>query len=256
MIHFTYDKTFEGFLSLVSDSYELNLKPERITAPDNYQAEFFCDTFDVATDKEKSDELWKRLHEKLSENACRMLSTVFLSELPGIELLLYQFIDKALNSPQNIESNFAEPCVMEVSNIFKKVAREAQRTSMFVRFQKTADEVFYASFDPKYNVLPLTIHHFKNRFADQKWVIFDTRRKYGYFYDLDKVAEITFASSHINAVNGNIDDEIRAEDDLQFRELWKNYFTSLTIKERINRKLHLQHLPKRFWKYLPEKQPF
>jgi len=256
MIHFTYDKTFDGFLNLVAYSYELGLKPERITSVDNYQTDFFCETFNVVTDKEKSDELWKRLHEKLSDNACHIISTVFLSELPEVELLLYRFIDKALNSSQNIESNFAEPCVMEVSALFKKVAREAQRVSMFVRFQKTSDDVFYASFDPKYNVLPLTIGHFKNRFADQKWAIFDTHRKYGYFYDLDKVSEITFTTLHVHTASGNIDTEIMAEDDLQFRELWKNYFTSLTIKERINRKLHLQHLPKRFWKYLPEKQPF
>jgi probable DNA metabolism protein len=45
-----------------------------------------------------------------------------------------------------------------------------------------------------------------------------------------------------------------AEDEQLFQKLWKAYFKSLTIKERINPKLQRQHLPKRYWKYLTEKQ--
>ena len=32
------------------------------------------------------------------------------------------------------------------------------------------------------------------------------------------------------------------------------YFKTIAIKERINPKLHRQHLPVRFWKYMTEKQ--
>ena len=45
-----------------------------------------------------------------------------------------------------------------------------------------------------------------------------------------------------------------AADEKQFQELWKEYFKVLAIKERINPKLHAQLLPRRFWKYLTEKQ--
>ena len=40
-----------------------------------------------------------------------------------------------------------------------------------------------------------------------------------------------------------------------YQELWKAYFKSVDIPERRNLKLHLQHVPKRYWKYLVEKQP-
>jgi len=36
--------------------------------------------------------------------------------------------------------------------------------------------------------------------------------------------------------------------------MWKEYFKTIAIKERINPKLHRQHLPVRFWKYMTEKQ--
>ncbi|RYZ23730.1 MAG: DUF4130 domain-containing protein, partial [Chitinophagaceae bacterium] len=40
-----------------------------------------------------------------------------------------------------------------------------------------------------------------------------------------------------------------------YQELWKQYFKSVNIAARKNTKLHIQHMPKRYWKYLPEKQP-
>ena len=44
-----------------------------------------------------------------------------------------------------------------------------------------------------------------------------------------------------------------AEDEQLFQQLWRTYFKTIAIKERINPKLHRQNLPVRFWKYLTEK---
>jgi len=37
-----------------------------------------------------------------------------------------------------------------------------------------------------------------------------------------------------------------------YQKLWKSYFTHINIQERKNLKLQRQHMPRRFWKYLPE----
>ena len=39
-----------------------------------------------------------------------------------------------------------------------------------------------------------------------------------------------------------------------FQQLWKTYFKSTTIKERLNPRKHKQDMPVRYWKYLTEKQ--
>ncbi|RZL34744.1 MAG: DUF4130 domain-containing protein, partial [Pedobacter sp.] len=39
-----------------------------------------------------------------------------------------------------------------------------------------------------------------------------------------------------------------------YTHLWKDYFKSTNIESRKNTKLHVQHVPKRYWKYLTEKQ--
>lgn len=46
---------------------------------------------------------------------------------------------------------------------------------------------------------------------------------------------------------------ILADAEKDYQELWKTYFKAVDIPERRNMKLHVQHVPKRYWKYLIEK---
>lgn len=43
------------------------------------------------------------------------------------------------------------------------------------------------------------------------------------------------------------------EKDEYFQHLWKQYYHSTNIEARRNMKLHIKHVPKRYWKYLVEK---
>ncbi|MFC0876775.1 TIGR03915 family putative DNA repair protein [Saccharicrinis sp. FJH2] len=250
----TYDGTFEGFLTLVFDCYDLKIFPEVIIGKNPEQMQIFNSDYEVVSDRAKAKRVWKGLHKKISGVSCEMLFRVFLSEQTDIEQVLLNYIKRAFASPSNTESDFRDEFVLKIYKVNKMVGREAERILMFVRFQKTVDDIYYASFDPKYNVLPLTISHFENRFTDQKWVIYDTRRNYGFYYDMKETQEITFSESAVNPVSGKIDEHIMAEDEKLFQTLWKTYFDATCIRERLNPRLHMQFLPKRFWKYLPEKQ--
>lgn len=92
----------------------------------------------------------------------------WLSELPEIDMLLFRYIRKALDSPQSIELNFGDPDILEVSKIWKKVSNEKERIIQFTRFQKTADNIFFAPIEPVHNVLSLVTRHFQDRFAKPK----------------------------------------------------------------------------------------
>lgn len=182
-----------------------------------------------------------------------MLSYVWLSEVEKSDELLFRYIRKTFDSKESIELNFADDDVLQLRNLAKKVNTEKHRLIEFVRFQKAADDIFFAPVTPDHNCLPLVISHFTDRFTDQKWIIYDTKRNYGYFYDLKTVTEMTLDSTHLFPA-GKLDEELMAKDEKLFQELWKGYFKSMTIKERINPKLQRQLLPKRYWKYLTEKQ--
>lgn len=253
MIVFFYDKTFEGLLTTIFDAYSRKVFPDKLLAEGDIAPMFMDDSYTVVTQEDKATRVWKGLENKLSKGACNMLTYVWLSEEEGSDDLMFRYIRKALDNKISIETNFADIDVLQMSQLARKVSHEELYLKQFVRFQKATDDIFFAPVFPRYNALPLAIGHFKDRFSDQKWVIYDMKRKYGYYYDLNTMVEITLDNDE-HLLGGKLDEKLMAEDEKLFQELWKGYFKSMTIKERINPKLHRQHMPKRFWKYLTEKQ--
>ena len=183
-----------------------------------------------------------------------MLYRCYLSEIPDIELILLRYIQKALASPVSIEVNFADDDVLALSKIYKKESREPSRILQFVRFQKTADGMYFAVMDPIYNVLPLCADFFQDRYADQPWLIYDTRRNFGLYYDLTKTEIVRFEHPPVHLKTGKISTEQQDDYERASQELWKDYLQAITIQPRKNLRLQRQFMPKRFWKYLIEKE--
>ena len=253
MTIFFYDRTFEGLLSAVFEAYRLKIFPEKLLPAGDIPQLFADTTHTVASNEEHANRVWQGLQKKLSKQVCNMLTHVWLSELKGSDELLFRYICKTFATDKKIQYNFGDADVLEVQKIARKVGHEVQYLKQFVRFQKAADDIFFAPVRPQYNALPLSIRHFTDRFADQQWVIYDLRRQYGYYYDLHTTQEITFTDDD-HLLSGKLDEALMAADEKLFQDLWKSYFKALAIKERINPRLHKKNMPVRFWQYLTEKQ--
>ena len=55
-------------------------------------------------------------------------------------------------------------------------------------------------------------------------------------------------------IDGRLNDEVLSDDDHLLQDLWRTYFKAICIKERMNPRKQLQDMPKRYWRYLTEKQ--
>ncbi|BCI62705.1 TIGR03915 family putative DNA repair protein [Coprobacter secundus] len=254
MTIFIYDKTFEGLLTCIFDAYFKKSFPDFLLSEKDSLPLFYDELITIYTDNEKSSRVWICLQHKLSKLALSCLAACWLSELPNIDIIMFRYIHKVIDAKQSIELNFGDPDVLEISKIGRKVGQEKGRIIQFLRFQKTIDGIYFAAIEPLYNVLSLVIEHLKRRFKDQKWLIYDMKRNYGYYYDLSEVKEITFDNlKDIQFISGLLNENIMDKDEKLFQQLWKEYFKATTIQERINPKLHRQNMPVRFWKYLIEK---
>ena len=252
-LYFVYDGTFEGILTCVFDAFELKQIPKKIVF--DALSELFVEVHKVETDDKKSNRVLEGLKNKISASALSMLYVCWLSELQGVEMHIFNYICKAFLAEKSIEVNFADVDVLELSKIYHKVKREEERTRQFVRFQKAKDDTYFAAISPIHNVLPLAVDFFTERFADQKWVIYDIKREYALSYDLQKTEIIYFEDLRIDKQTGKLHKDLLAEEEFNFQIGWKEYLHSISIKERKNLKLQRQNMPKRFWKYLTEKQP-
>lgn len=253
MLVFFYDKTFEGLLTAIFDAYNRKTFPDTLVPEGDVVPLFMEESYNVSSQHDKASRVWTALEKKMSKQACNMLIHAWLSEVQGCDNVIFRYIRKMIDSSITIETNFHDKDVFELHQLAKKVRKEKHYLEMFVRFQKVADDIFFSPVSPIYNALPLVIDHFKDRFADQRWLIYDIKRRYGYFYDLNTVEEITLTDENL-LLRGKLDDNLMAEDEKRFQELWKGYFKAMTIKERINLRHQRQQMPRRFWKFLTEKQ--
>jgi len=254
MTQVIYDGTYEGWVTAVFEIYEYKLQ-DIVFAKNEASADLlFSTNHTVITDEGKVKRVLSGLQKRLSKNGFQGLYNAFLSETNKIEEIMFRYVAYVLSSTVNVEDDFSNNDVLELRKVIRLTGKEAHRMEAFVRFQLTKDQLYYAIVEPDCNVLPLIENHFKSRYADQRWLIYDAKRKYGIYYDLKNVSTVAL-QFNTESNSSKFLAEIGDEGEELFQDLWRNYFKSVNIESRKNTKLHLQHMPKRYWKNLTEKIP-
>ena len=287
MTTYIFDNTLDGLLTAVFDSFALHQQPQLLA--EGEQLPLFADEpYRVVTDEEKAARVWKGLEKHLSREALRIISISWMSEERTLNQPLFNYICKVFLAGKDLSHNASDPDVLAVRNTCRRVLHEEQRMKQFIRFQKAKDGTYLAVVAPDHNVLPLIIDHFLDRFNDQSWLIYDARRHYGYYYGSpyptgphptspigeessaqtvfpprgDKrgadraVVRITFedeTSVPFDLTNGKLDAAVLSTDDQLFQDLWRTYFKAICIRERINPRKQLNDMPRRYWRYMTEK---
>lgn len=245
-----YDRSFDGFLSLVFEVFRRKLNPEFLLGPDEPPPLLAGEIIDINTDQAAADRVWRGLEKKFSAIGRRQIIYGWLAEGPG-PLTALGYV-RAVYAGVS-ETDFSHPAVLGLRQAARKVSQEIERLRQFVRFQKTAEGVYFAALAPDYDVLPLALEHFRDRFGDQKWAIYDLKRSYGFYYDLTELREIGFFKP-VDPASGRLAEAELAEDELLLQQAWQSYYNSINIAERANPRQQLGYMPRRYWAYLTEKQ--
>lgn len=246
-----YDGSFDGLFTAIFEVFEYRYKDMEIVNRERFHQEnIFAEIHEVITQTDKSERVLKKLEQHLGKQVIHIFLKVFLSEDPELEKVILSAVQQSIKHPEkNILENYADADMMKISKIYKSVDRESHRMTAFVRFEKMQDGIFFSKIDPDFNVLPLIRKHFSDRYQDQKWMIYDLRRNYGIFYDLE-ASDFFYPDEKLDIKNYQ---EKFHDEEKNYQTLWQRYFTKTNIVERKNMKLHVQHVPKRYWKYLTEK---
>lgn len=253
MEHYVFDGSFDGLLTLIFDWYVRKPTQIKVWREQDYMPSIFEEKYEVITDEVKANRVRKKLKEKLSKTGWRQFYCTFLSEQVEAFQHLFAFAKYVIDSPFEVETDYGNADVLFIAQMHRKVNREKHHFEAFIRFEKLPDGTFYSTIEPKYHVLPLLLHHFKNRYADQNWIIYDLIRKTGLYYNKTEEKVIPIHLEFAPKQNHSIVKTFEPTEE-QYQNLWKGYFKSANIPARKNSKLHVQMLPKRFWKYLTEKE--
>ena len=257
-IVFLYDGSFQGMLTAIFEAYKQKVSGDsRIVSTERYLAGFFDDATEIITDIEKSDRVAKGILQKISAEAFRLILTSFLSEIEGVETLILEYINLGFRKGEKINRLIGDDKVFLINSYSQKVGSETHRMKGLIRFKKLMDNSFYASIEPDFNILPLLENHFHKRFGQQNWIIHDLKREKALIHKdglIELCPVLDWESSPLN--DKNTQQSVVSEDEALYASAWKKYFKSIAIKNKINPRLQMQFMPKKYWKHLTEKESF
>ena len=239
-----YDSTFEGFLTAVFVVFEYRYEEVAIVAQHLFAPSLFEEAITVYTDAAKAERVLNKIEQGWGKEGKAVVLRAFLSEEEGMENYLLAAIRLMIQHPEEqVLENYGNMAIAAIQKAAKSVGREVHRMKEFVRFEKVGD-LYFAKIVPEYDVLALVVPHFKSRFSDQQWVLYDPQRAYGFAYNLEEVIPFTPADKQFGKLSTSLPDG--------YEMLWKTYFQHINIAERKNSKYQLRNMPKRYWQYLPE----
>jgi probable DNA metabolism protein len=239
-----YDGSYAGFLSAVFEAYRQKLTSPAIVAHSHRPA-LFADGIPVETVEAHAERVASGIEHRAGSETIDRIYRAFLSDERGRERILFEHIAAIIRYGAAAANNVLFEHVLAVAKMAKRTGKEVHRMHAFVRFEEAADGTFVSTIAPDCDVIPLIGHHFKLRYPVMHWAIYDERRGYGIYYDTESIRWME-GVEHLHA---------DAEMEPRFQELWKAYFRAVNIPERRNARLHLQHVPRRYWRYLTEKRP-
>lgn len=242
---YIYDGTWNCFLTAVHHYYYDRQNVTNIESALSYYPNLIDEYREIATDTEKAKAVENAIRGKISHESLDNIIHCFFSEIAGREMWILNYIKLGFKIGSKIDSMLGTQTVLDVLIPARKVNSEAHLMLGILRFELLENNIYYAPIQPDHNIITFIAPHFKQRFADQNWVIHDIKRNLAALYN---------TKSMIISYMDLADIPDRHADELKFQSLWKNYFKHIAIKSRINPKLQKQFIPKRYWKQLTEKK--
>jgi hypothetical protein len=191
----------------------------------------------------------------------------WMSELP-IEAELVRFARKVLDGGRRAPGGLSSPAARreaeaaaadrgnpDAETAFAaahRVWKELDRLRGLLRFSPGAGGVHTARCAPDHFVLPGLAGHFTIRFGEAPWAIIDERRGLALVRGAGAEARILPLEEAPRSIAVSGQDPEGSGD--PWEELWRRYHRVIANESRANPGLQTQLMPRRYWKYLPEKR--
>lgn len=199
----------------------------------------------IATDMEKATRVREAIRQKISTRALELCEHVFLSAMPSKEMAVLHFAILGFRMGAKTPNMLTHPQVAPLLAAEKHLLGEAHLLLGFVRFADQ-DGKLVAAIRPKNFVLPLLAPHFADRYAQETFLIVDRTYQVALAYCQGR-------SELVEAAEGLV--TCPSEEEQYYRGLWKRFYQTIAIQERINHRCRRSHMPKRYWEHILEVQP-
>jgi len=240
-VAYMYDGSLEGLLCCVYESYYQKELPVLIFSQSEPQATLF-EVKEIVTNSERSKRVEHSIIHSISHEAWRLVRLCYFSKLENREIHILNFLRMGYKIGYSVTNMLADDTVRTIVKTAKNVGSESHFYKEFLRFSEY-NGALVAIIEPKNFVLPMIVHHYCDRFPNEQFLIYDETHKYALIY---QNGECTIRQlEHFEVPKA-------CENEEKYRKLWIRFYDTIAIESRINPKLRINNMPKRYWKHLTE----
>ena len=155
--------------------------------------------------------------------------------------LLYQALWRIDRGESALMQQHTDPLVHRLRRMAATVRHDQHRMTAFLRFRMVHDpdgEIYVAWYEPQHHILRRTASFFIDRFASMRFSI------------LTPDLTLNWDRTAAHYTPGLLKQDAPPEDAME--EWWQRYYAAIFNPARVNMQLTRRHMPKHFWKNLPE----
>ena len=223
---------FSGWRSAARDLIRANVRPDQVEwLEDRASGSLFGEQ--PAADEHADADVTFNVPRSFVELA----AVVVLHKDPGKFPLLYRLLWRLRRESYLLR----DPLDADVARAYamsKSVERDIHKMHAFVRFRQVADGLRIAWFEPEHHILEAAAPFFMRRFANFQWSI------------LTPECSAHWDTHMLSFGPGGRRSDAPAQD--AHEELWRTYYASIFNPARLKPAAMRQHMPKKYWRNLPE----
>ena len=238
---YLYDGSFDGLLCCIYESYYEKELPSLIFNYDEVQETLFP-VKEIKTNEAAALKVEKSIIKSISPEALRLVRLCYFSNMENREIIILNFLRLGYKTGPSVLNKLTDETVLAITNIARTVSRESNYYKEFLRFSDYNGSLV-AIIEPKSFVLPMIVDHYCDRFPSEQFLIYDETHRYAFVYQNGERA--MFPLDHLELPEA-------CEKEEKYRVLWKQFYNTIAIEGRINHKLRMNNMPKRYWKHMTE----
>jgi probable DNA metabolism protein len=177
----------------------------------------------------------------LTRDVAELIRLVVCHRDPERYALLYQLIWRVRHGERALIDVHSDPLVHRLAMLAKTVRRDLHKMHAFLRFRRVPDvpdERYVAWFEPDHFILEETAQFFVDRFRALVWSI------------LTPIGSLYWDRTELRHGPAGTRGDVGAEDEVE--NAWAGYYASTFNPARLNTGLMRQHMPKKYWRNMPE----